>query len=461
MVQGILQIAKNGKDETGGPRAISALIHQSNVVLTKKALEQLPQRIQAEYTSRTPCPCPSPTNTTVIHAMSSFLRANDSSIGLTLTQKLATSEYIAVNTPGAGTCGAAGFLIGLIGHTSEPLELAIREVGCKVITTHIDTCTTSIEETQKKACRLGILRQEFGLAEAYSEEEWAINIRMRDYSLEVSELSSIAKALGVKLKVFVNNPDGLPEPQLHGDLDGDVTVQLIHKGIGPKGGHYAAVIKQGLSQAPLSSEELINRIKKIITEETNLELGKTDKAQLNSDTLGSYAPPGQVVTTVHRHIGYIREYCNTIIREQPPLARHAYQTRWSEGRARSAWNKPLTMFNESNSQATTVTVEKCIDFNRGNCQKTNCRFLHDKAQCRYEVQYGKCNRGEQCRFEHSATANKRICRYHLRGNCYRGDSCNFEHKELEKGGCWFGYSQHCPHGQSCRYKHIDTLPRAP
>jgi hypothetical protein len=45
----------------------------------------------------------------------------------------------------------------------------------------------------------------------------------------VPELSAIIAALGVKLKLFVNNPDGLPEPQLLGAQVGDVTVQLVHK----------------------------------------------------------------------------------------------------------------------------------------------------------------------------------------------------------------------------------------
>jgi hypothetical protein len=69
-----------------------------------------------------------------------------------------------------------------------------------------------------------------------------MNIRKRDVSLEVSELSAITAALGVKLKLFVNNPDDLPEPKLLGDLASDVTVQLVHRGMGPLGGHYSAIV---------------------------------------------------------------------------------------------------------------------------------------------------------------------------------------------------------------------------
>ncbi len=92
---------------------------------------------------------------------------NDSSIGLTLTQKLVTTGYSAVVTPGGGTCGAAGLLIGFIGHTSEPLELAIREVGRKVILKTLGTRTEAVEEQQRGEHRLNILRQDFGLTRGH------------------------------------------------------------------------------------------------------------------------------------------------------------------------------------------------------------------------------------------------------------------------------------------------------
>ena len=147
---------------------------------------------------------------------------------MTITQKLVTTGYCAVVTPGGGTCGAAGLLIGLIGHTSEPLELAIREVGHKAIIKTLNTRMEEVEESQRGEHRLRILRQDYGLSQKATEEEWSTNIRKRDVSLEVSELSAITAALGVKLKLFINNPDGLPEPQLLGDLTSDITVQLVH-----------------------------------------------------------------------------------------------------------------------------------------------------------------------------------------------------------------------------------------
>jgi hypothetical protein len=135
-------------------------------------------------------------------------------------------------------------------------------------------------------------------------------------SLEISELAAITAALGVKLKLFINNPDGLPEPQLLGDLASDITVQLVHRGMGPLGGHYAAVVKQGLSEAPFSEEGLKELILKVDVEIAVPEKVRGDKANINSDTLGNYAPHGQAISTVYPYINYIREYYNTASRER-------------------------------------------------------------------------------------------------------------------------------------------------
>jgi hypothetical protein len=166
-------------------------------------------------------------------------------MGLTLTQKLVTTGNCAVVTPGGGTCGTAGLLIGLIGHTSKPLELAIREVGHKAIIKTLDTRMEEVEESQRGEHRLRILRQDYGQSQKATEKEWSMNIRKRDVSLEVSELSAITAALGVKLKLFVNKPFGLPEPQLLGDLASDITVKLVHRGI----------VKQELTEALFSEKD--------------------------------------------------------------------------------------------------------------------------------------------------------------------------------------------------------------
>ncbi len=189
-----------GNDEKGGVRAISALIHQAGMTLSQRGQNLLPATLQVEYTNSVHRPAF--TTTAVMPAISYFLRVNDSSIGLTLTQKLVTTGYTAVVTPGGETCGAAGAvspMIGLIGHTNEPLELAIREVGHKVIIKKLNIHTGAMDEPQRQECRLSILRQEFGLSQKSTEEECSSNIRKRDVSLEVSELSAITAALGVKL----------------------------------------------------------------------------------------------------------------------------------------------------------------------------------------------------------------------------------------------------------------------
>ena len=101
MVIGILKLAENGQDEKGGIRAMSALIHQTGIVLSQRGLNRLPATLQEEYANRVHRPAI--TSTAIIPAISHFLRVNDSSIGLTLTQKLVTTGFTAVDTPGGGT----------------------------------------------------------------------------------------------------------------------------------------------------------------------------------------------------------------------------------------------------------------------------------------------------------------------------------------------------------------------
>ncbi len=100
--------------------------------------------MKAEYANRVHRPAT--TTTAILPAISHFFRVNYSSI---VNQKLVTTGYTAVATPGGGTCGVAGLLIGLINHTSEPLELAIREVGHKVILKTLSTHTEAVEEQQR------------------------------------------------------------------------------------------------------------------------------------------------------------------------------------------------------------------------------------------------------------------------------------------------------------------------
>jgi hypothetical protein len=130
------------------------------MTLSQRGQDLLPETLKVEYTNRVPRPPPA--TTAILPAIAYFLRVNDSSIGMTVTQKLVTTGYCAVVTPGGGTCGAAGLLIGLIGHTSEPLELAIREVGHKAIIKTLNT-RMEVEESQRGEHRLRILRQDYGL----------------------------------------------------------------------------------------------------------------------------------------------------------------------------------------------------------------------------------------------------------------------------------------------------------
>jgi hypothetical protein len=102
-----------------------------------------------------------------------------------------------------------------------------------------------------------------------------MNIRKRDTFCIISN----NRGPRGKTEVFLNNPDGLPEPQLHGDLASDITVQLVHRGMGPLGGHYAAIVKQGLTEAPFSEEGLTELILKVDVGIAVPEKVRGDKSQ--------------------------------------------------------------------------------------------------------------------------------------------------------------------------------------
>jgi hypothetical protein len=61
--------------------------------------------------------------------------------------------------------------------------------------------------------------------------------------------------------------------------------QLVNRGVGPLGGHYAAIVKQGLTEAPFSEEGLKELILKVDPEIVVPEKVRGDKANINSDTL--------------------------------------------------------------------------------------------------------------------------------------------------------------------------------
>ncbi len=66
--------------------------------------------------------------------------------------------------------------------------------------------------------------------------------------------------------------------------------------MGPFGGHYAAIVKQGLSEAPFSEEGLKELILKVDVGIAVPEKVRGDKANIKSDTLGTYAPHGRAIS---------------------------------------------------------------------------------------------------------------------------------------------------------------------
>jgi hypothetical protein len=146
-------------------------------------------------------------------------------------------------------------------------------------------------------------------------------------------------------------------------------VQLVHRGVGPLGGHYAAIVKQGLTEAPLSEEGFKKLILKVDAEVAVPEKVRRDKANINSDTLGKYAPMARQ-STVYPYVKYIREYYSTASRGKykgtGPLKSNSLQ---------GAWNKGAPVIHpEGGHQA---DVQCCINHALGKCKEdSGCKYLH-------------------------------------------------------------------------------------
>jgi hypothetical protein len=146
--------------------------------------------------------------------------------------------------------------------------------------------------------------------------------------------------------------------------------------MGPLGGHYAAIVKQGLTEAPFSEEGLKELILRVNAGIAVPEKVRGDKANINSDTLGNYAPHGQAISTVYPYIKYIREYYITASRDkykgagQPPKSNHL---QW-------AWNKGAPVIHPGGDHP--VDVQCCINHTLGKCKDdSGCKYLHLKVKC--------------------------------------------------------------------------------
>ncbi len=147
----------------------------------------------------------------------------------------------------------------------------------------------------------------------------------------------------------------------------------------------------------------------------------------------------------------------------------------------------------------------CYSCGIGECNRDNCRFLHEQSSessgaftnfgssnrqgsygssrgasgvC-YAFQRGECNRGESCRFSHDgdssspsngafrnfnntrSSAKSGTCYAFQRGECDRGDSCRFSHgsnfnrgfSSAKSGTCYAFQRGECDRGDSCRFSH--------
>uniref|UniRef100_A0A8C4R6Z3 C3H1-type domain-containing protein n=1 Tax=Eptatretus burgeri TaxID=7764 RepID=A0A8C4R6Z3_EPTBU len=87
-----------------------------------------------------------------------------------------------------------------------------------------------------------------------------------------------------------------------------------------------------------------------------------------------------------------------------------------------------------------------------------------KEYCIFYNRFGKCNRGEECRYIHDPDKIA-VCTRFIRGTCKKTDaSCQFSHK-VTKEKCKkehtlecseFVASGKCPHGATCRLHHPHT-----
>lgn len=54
-----------------------------------------------------------------------------------------------------------------------------------------------------------------------------------------------------------------------------------------------------------------------------------------------------------------------------------------------------------------MRTEYCKYFIKGNCDKENCRYIHDSNICRHFFLKGKCRDGDNCKYKHIKFNNKR------------------------------------------------------
>uniref|UniRef100_A0A8C4R5H5 Zinc finger CCCH domain-containing protein 3 n=1 Tax=Eptatretus burgeri TaxID=7764 RepID=A0A8C4R5H5_EPTBU len=106
------------------------------------------------------------------------------------------------------------------------------------------------------------------------------------------------------------------------------------------------------------------------------------------------------------------------------------------------------------------TKEYCIFYNRfGKCNRgEECRYIHDPdkiAVCTRFIR-GTCKKTDaSCQFSHKVTKEKMpVCRYYIRGMCNNSD-CMYSHVKVSRkaGVCEDFVKGYCPLGAKCKKEH--------
>ncbi len=130
-----------------------------------------------------------------------------------------------------------------------------------------------------------------------------------------------------------------------------------------------------MTEAPFSEEGLKELILKVDAEIAVPAKVRGDKANINSDTLGNYAPHGQAISTVYPNVKYIRDYYITASRDKYKGAGQPLRSNTLQGAA----NKGAPVIHSEGDH--TADVQCCINHTLGKCKdNSGCKYLHLKAK---------------------------------------------------------------------------------
>lgn len=115
----------------------------------------------------------------------------------------------------------------------------------------------------------------------------------------------------------------------------------------------------------------------------------------------------------------------------PRQCAKAYKQLWRAEQL-TVWDRNKMLSNKSNVDAWQRNKRKkrkiCADFQHGRCHRASkCRYTHARS-CDTPCRNGKsCKFGKKCRYKHEVPLKAIACIDFRIGRCQRGDECRFEH----------------------------------